>query len=273
MYVDTGIFIQRVTKLGGIAIVAGVLLLGTFITIMSSATTVDSGYVGVVKRFGAVDLNAPLKEGLNWVTPFIVSVHQVDTKMRAVQHRSMASSKDLQTVTTEVSVQFYLNGALAPKMYQQIGAIANVESSVISPGIQEAVKSITAKYTAEELITKRDSVKTQIKQQIIDFIKVTLGKKDIDGGVLVANVAITDFEFSREFNRAIELKVKAEQEALQAKNEKTRRVTQAEAAAREKELAADAEAYQIKFWVKKLDIDYFAYILFILFKTFSYSVL
>ena len=62
----------------------------------------------------------------------------------------------------------------------------------------------------------------------------------------IANVAITDFDFSEEFNKAIELKVKAEQEALQAKNEKLRRVTQAEAAAEERKLAAAAEAYEIE---------------------------
>ena len=170
--------------------------------------------------------------------------------MRAAKHRSMASSKDLQTVTTEVSVQFYLNGALAPKMYQQIGTLASVESSIISPAIQESVKSVTAKYAAEELITKRDAVKTQIKSKIIDFITVTLAEKEINGAVQVANVAITDFEFSREFNRAIELKVRAEQEALQAKNEKVKRVTQAEAANAERRLEADSAAYQIKSWLE-----------------------
>ena len=65
-------------------------------------------------------------------------------------------------------------------------------------------------------------------------------------GPAIANVAITDFDFSAEFNRAIEEKVRAEQEALKAINEKLRRVTQAEAAAAERTLAADAEAYQIE---------------------------
>jgi regulator of protease activity HflC (stomatin/prohibitin superfamily) len=41
----------------------------------------------------------------------------------------------------------------------------------------------------------------------------------------------------------IESKVQAEQQALQAKNEKLKRVTQAEAAAAERQLSADAEAY------------------------------
>ena len=66
------------------------------------------------------------------------------------------------------------------------------------------------------------------------------------GLLKIANVAITDFDFSAEFNRAIEEKVRAEQEALKAKNEKLRQVTQAEAKAEEQKLIADAAAYEIE---------------------------
>jgi regulator of protease activity HflC (stomatin/prohibitin superfamily) len=110
----------------------------------------------------------------------------------------------------------------------------------------ESVKAITALYTAEELVTSRAEVKNNIQGAIEEFINTTLEQKGVAGALSLANVAITDFDFSSEFNRAIEEKVKAEQEALKAKNEKLRRVTQAEAAAAERELAADAEAYQIE---------------------------
>ena len=112
--------------------------------------------------------------------------------------------------------------------------------------IQESVKAITAQYTAEQLVTKRAEVKLQIQEAIDNFITVTLKDKNVPTALKIANVAITDFEFSDEFNKAIELKVKAEQEALQAINEKTRRVTQAEAAYQEQKLAADAAAYNIE---------------------------
>ena len=134
---------------------------------------------------------------------------------------------------------------MAPKTFQKIGLIGQIESTVIEPAIEESVKSVTARYTAEELITKREMVKNQTQLEIQQFIDTTLNNKGIQNGIHVANVAITDFNFSAEFNRAIELKVKAEQEALQAKNEKIRRVTQAEAGAAEKQLAADASAYAI----------------------------
>jgi regulator of protease activity HflC (stomatin/prohibitin superfamily) len=110
----------------------------------------------------------------------------------------------------------------------------------------ESVKAITALYTAEQLITKRDEVKSKIQGQINSFLDETLSEKELNGLLIIANVAITDFDFSAEFNRAIEEKVRAEQDALKAKNEKLRRVTQAEAAAAERTLAADAAAYEIE---------------------------
>jgi regulator of protease activity HflC (stomatin/prohibitin superfamily) len=110
----------------------------------------------------------------------------------------------------------------------------------------ESVKAITALYTAEQLITKRDEVKSKIQDQINSFLDETLSEKELNGLLIIANVAITDFDFSAEFNRAIEEKVRAEQDALKAKNEKLRRVTQAEAAAAERTLAADAAAYEIE---------------------------
>ncbi|MBT5856501.1 prohibitin family protein [bacterium] len=210
----------------------------------SAFVVIDAGSVGIVKRLGAVN-PVPLEEGFHLKVPFIENIFKINIRLNNSQSSALSSSKDLQNVKTVVSVQYSINGAVAPITYQKIGGIRQIQATVIEPAISESVKSITAKYTAEELITKRENVKTQIHAAIQDFINTTLNKKGIENGVRIANVAITDFQFSEEFNRAIELKVKAEQEALQAKNEKIRRVTQAEAAAEEKKLSASASAYAI----------------------------
>jgi len=221
------------------------VLVPLFFLIPSMFVIVDAGNVGVVKKLGAVQ-PLPLEEGFHFKIPFIDTVIEVDVRLNSSRSEALSSSKDLQTVKTVVSVQYSINGAIAPQTYQKIGLRRQIQATVIEPAIAESVKSVTAKYTAEELITKRSDVKLQIQAAIQQFIDASLKKKDIKDGVLIANVAITDFNFSEEFNRAIELKVKAEQEALQAKNEKIRRVTQAEAAAAEKKLAAEASAYQIE---------------------------
>ena len=215
-----------------------------FLILQSAFVIVDAGHVGVIKRLGAVQ-SMPYQEGFHLKIPIIDEVIQLDIRLRKVFNESISASKDLQTVRTEVTVQYSLNGDVSPVSFQKIGIRQVIESTLIEPAIQESVKSVTALYTAEELITQREAVKLKIQEEVEQFIDTTLASKGAPGTLSIANVAITDFAFSKEFNRAIELKVKAEQEALQAKNEKTRRVTQAEAAAAEKKLAAEAEAYQI----------------------------
>ena len=167
-------------------------------------------------------------------------------RLRKAENQASAASRDLQVVTTEVAVQYSLNGPIVPLTYQKIGRREIVEVTLINPAIMESVKAVTARYTAEQLVTERAEVKIQIQSAIESFIAQTLEQKQVVGAISLANVAITDFDFSAEFNRAIEEKVRAEQEALKAGNEKLRRVTQAEAAAAERTLAADAEAYQIE---------------------------
>ena len=219
-----------------------VLLVAAFAILSSMAVIVQSGHVGVVRTLGAVQPVA-LPEGFHFKKPFIDQVEQMDIRLTASREQATAASKDLQTVTTQVTTQFSLNGELAPQIYQKIGTLPKVSLSLVQPAIQECVKGVTAKFTAEELVTKREFVKQQIQEALVNFLNNTLREKDLINSINIANLAITDFNFSEEFNRAIEAKVKAEQMALQAKNEKLMRVTQAEAAAEERKLAASAEAF------------------------------
>ena len=223
----------------------GIPLLILIIVAIQSFTVIDAGYVGVVKRLGAVQPSY-LSEGFHFKSPFIDSVEYFDIRLSKVETSAGASSKDLQVVETQIAVQYSMTPELMPLTLQKVGTRSVVERMLISPSIMESVKAITALYTAEQLITKRDEVKSKIQGQINSFLDETLSEKELNGLLIIANVAITDFDFSAEFNRAIEEKVRAEQDALKAKNEKLRRVTQAEAAAAERTLAADAAAYEIE---------------------------
>jgi regulator of protease activity HflC (stomatin/prohibitin superfamily) len=230
-----------VTKIG---VTIAVVLIFLYLA-ASSFVVVDAGYVGVVKRLGAVQPEF-LPEGFHFKAPFVDAVQKFDVRLSKAESDAGASSKDLQVVRTKIAVQYSMNAALMPMTLQRIGTRLVVEKTLIDPAIMESVKAITALYTAEQLITKRDEVKNRIQAQIDSFLNETLREKELIGSLTIANIAITDFDFSAEFNRAIEEKVRAEQEALKAKNEKLKRVTQAEAAAAEKTLAADAMAYEIE---------------------------
>ena len=226
-------------------ILIGVGALILIIVIAGSVVTIDAGHVGVVKRLGAVQ-DQYLTEGLHFKVPFIDSVVEIDVRLKRVQSEASAASKDLQVVVTTVTLQYSMSGALMPMVYQGIGDREIVVAAIVAPAIQESVKAITAEYTAEELVTKRAEAKIKIQQEIEQFVETTIQQKGVSGSLTIQNLAITDFEFTAEFNKAIEEKVKAEQDALKAENEKMQRITQAEAAAAERELAADAEAYKLE---------------------------
>ncbi|MFV0415437.1 MAG: prohibitin family protein [Chthoniobacterales bacterium] len=243
-------FLNKISANTNVAALAGIIpviliLIVVLISLGGIIVVVQAGHVGVIKRFGAV-VDTPLKPGLHFKRPFIDKVEQLDIRLRATNAQSTAASRDLQTVSTEVTVTYSLTGELAPQTYNRIGGPDNVAATTVEPAIQECVKAVTAKFTAEELVTKRELVKQQIQASVENFIDIILQEKDIRNALKIASIAITDFDFSDEFNRAIELKVQAEQQALQAKNEKNRRVTQAEAAAEERKLAAAAEAFAIE---------------------------
>jgi len=232
-------------KLENLNFLYPIIIIVVIVLATSAFVIVESGHVGVVRTLGAVQ-PVPLPEGFHLKKPFLDNVEQIDIRLTKAQSKSAAASKDLQTVQTQVTVQYSITGPTAPKTFQKIGTREIVAATIVEPAIQESVKAVTAKYTAEQLVTKRAEVKLQIQEAIEKFINITLLDKEVPTALQIANVAITDFEFSDEFNKAIELKVRAEQEALQALNEKTKRVTQAEASYQEQKLAADAAAYDIE---------------------------
>jgi len=226
-------------------VAAGLFALTLLFAIPASYTTIDSEEVGVKKRLGSISLEE-LQPGWNWKLPFFDSVTKLNVQLKGFTLRTDAASSDLQKVSTEVTVQHSLNASMAADAYKEIGDIEALDARIVGPAIQESLKAVIARYTAENLVKHRDEVKTAIGKAIEAFIADTLAEKNIGGALIVHNVAITDFDFSPEFNKSIESKVKAEQDALQKVNEQRKRTTEASAKYSEDTLASAASAYEIE---------------------------
>jgi len=179
-------------KLENINFLYPVIIILVIVLATSAFVIVESGHVGVVITLGAVQPK-PLPEGFHLKKPFVDKIEQTDIRLTKAVSKSVAASKDLQTVETQVSVQYSLTGAVAPRTYQRIGTRDVVAATVIEPAIQESVKAVTAQFTAEQLVTRRAEVKQQIQTAIESFIRVTLEDKDVSTALTIANVAITDF--------------------------------------------------------------------------------
>lgn len=174
---------------------------------LSPFGTIAAGERGVHLRFTAVT-GKVFGEGLYFRTPLIESVQMIDVKVQKYEMQSAAASKDLQTVHSVVALNFHIDPARVANIYQDVGL--QFKDRIIDPAMQEAVKASTAKFTAEELITKREMVRDDIKAQLAARLKAR--------NILVDEFNIVNFEFSKNFNDAIEAKVTAEQQALAAKN-------------------------------------------------------
>lgn len=227
------------TKFKWIALgVAGVIALIIVITVFPF-TIISAGQVGIVKNLGRIDRT--IEAGLHWVTPLTESVTKIDVTIQKEQTTVAAASKDLQTVSTAVALQYNVDGTKLTDLLSRVGE--NYRETIIDPAIQESVKAATANYTAEELITKRQLVKDEIKGSLTE----RLAKDDL----VVNDVSITDFDFSESFNSAIEAKVTAEQNALAQKNkleqvkyEADQRIAQATAEAQAIKIQAQAVTQQ-----------------------------
>ncbi|WP_449600862.1 prohibitin family protein [Paenibacillus sp. Marseille-Q9583] len=216
----------------GVAAVLIVLLIGA-----NSFVSVEYGHVGLYKTFGKLNDNT-LSPGIHFKVPFIQTVIQVNTQVTKAETDTSASSKDLQPVSTHVAVNYSVNKASAFNLMNNIGG--NFDNVIINPAIQEIVKEVTAKYPAEDLITRRDVVSSEISEHLT----ARLAKYDL----IVNDINIVNFKFSEAFNQSIEAKQVAQQQALKAEND-LRRI---EIEAKQKIAQAQAEAESLR--LKKQEV-------------------
>lgn len=187
-------------------IIAGILI-AIFTLISASVGVVGAGQRGVLLRFGAVT-GVIKDEGLYFQIPFVEQVVLMSTQIQKYSALASASSKDLQVVTTEVTLNYQLDPSKVGEIYRNMRQ--DYEHRVIQPFVQEAVKSTAANFDAEQLITQRPRVKADLQNLISKRLALL--------GINVVELSITDFRFTQVFQDSIEAKVKAVQQALEAEN-------------------------------------------------------
>jgi len=218
----------------GLIVALGVFVIG-IIAFASATESVDIGERVVVVGFGEV--KEVLPEGFHLVNP-LYDTYSFDVRNTKYETTAASQSSDLQKVGLPVVVNYELNPDSIADVYKTYGQ--NYIERIFAQNVQEAIKSVAAKYPATELITKRDEVrdlfKTRLQESLPPFVKIT-------------DVAIVNVDYSDAFDASVETKVKAEQDALTAKNrleqikyEADQRVAQAEGEA--KAIKAQAQAIQ-----------------------------
>ncbi len=218
--------ISKIPRPVTIAVVAAAAVL-----FLNPWAMVGAGERGVVLNFGAVK-NTVLGEGLHLRIPLMQRVIMMDVKVQKATTDTIAASSDLQDVTSTVALNFHLIPDRANVVYQKLGI--SFKERIIDPAILEVVKAVTARFTAEELITKRPQVSEEMRANLSNRLK--------DYDIAVDAFSIVSFSFSKVFTEAIESKQTAEQLALKAKRDLDRIKIEAE----QKITSARAEAESLR---------------------------
>ncbi len=213
---------------------------------MGGFATVEAGHRGVKTRFGDV-VTGIMEPGLHFKMPFADTIIEIEVREQKLEVSTGASSKDLQSVRAKIAVNFHPVPGEVDTLFKTVGL--KYRERILDPAVEEAVKAVTAQYTAEQLISQRTEVSAKMHESLTSRVK--------DNNINITKFNIIDFEFSQSFNHAIEQKQTAEQDALRAENELRRieievkqKVAQAKGLADARVLEAQAEADAITFKAK-----------------------
>ena len=216
---------------------------------------VEPWYNGFTVTLGKINQTV-YSDWLHLKTPIITKAVKYNIQTQKLEAVTEASSKDLQTVTASIVVNYKYKESEVVNLYKNVGKEEKVAEKIIQPAVQEVFKSVVAKYSAEQLITERSVVSKDIEDN--------LNKRLEPYWIQIQLFNIVNFDFSKSFNDAIEAKVTAEQNALAEKNklekvkyESEQKVVAAEAQAKAIEIQAKAiqnqwgkEYVQLK-WIEK----------------------
>jgi len=199
--------------------------------IINPFVIIGAGQRGVVLNWGAVS-DIILGEGIHWRIPIQQEVKHINVRTVKMEVPAAAYSKDIQTVDSKIALNYHILPDKANRVYQTLGS--DFENTIIVPAVQESLKAIVAKFTAQDLIEKRENVR--------DDVKALLSERLTDKGIIIDAFSIMNFDFSDSYEQAVEAKQAAAQRALEQENI-TKQVNEK---AKQRVLEAESEAKAIQ---------------------------
>ena len=200
-----------------IMVAVGMLLL---ILIPASFHTVEAGTVAVVKQMGVISqVESPGTYFDFWLTR---KYEVYDAKVQQVEILMDAYTSDAQSMEISMVVQFQIRQDCVEDIALNYGGLEALTNRIESVAV-ERTKATLSQYQAEKLIEERNKISPKVEEVISEAI----GEKYY---VTFNSAVLTDITFSDAFEQAVEAKMMAQQEKLQAQYENEKKKEQAEAA-------------------------------------------
>lgn len=230
-----------------------IAILVTLIATLGSCTVIRQGEVGVKRQLGKVDYR-PMEQGLRWYNPFVTTIFRVQVNTINMEVSVPLPSREGLTIASEVSILYRVDRNEAPRIFDEIGM--QYERSVIMPVFRSAVADVSSRFYAKDM---HSGERSSIEEQIRETMMRVLGPK----GFIIDNVLLKTIILPADLSRAIEEKLRAEQEAqrmeftkqreqleaerslIQAEGEQKAKIARAEGTKRVAEIEAEGEGNAI----------------------------
>lgn len=206
-----------------VGLVAAIFL----VVVLCPFKIVDTGSRGIKITLGKVS-PVSLSEGVHFKVPLFQDIVLMDVRTKKNSLDTSVYTKDIQQASINYTVNYNLDAGNVHTMYREVGI--DWESRILFPTVEGILKNVIGKWNASELVANRDKA----TNEILFLLQKSLEGKHVD----VTNFQISNIKYTSEFERAIEAKVTAEQEALKAKN----KTVQIQEEAKQKIISAEAEA-------------------------------
>lgn len=219
--------LARIITLAAVAVVVLILL-------FSCITTVPTGYTGILTTFGRVE-DRTMNAGVHLIAPW-QRIVKLDNRTQKVEINAQAFSSDIQQVDLKMSINFCIDQTTAQNLYRTVGK--QYYDTILYPRILENTKAIFAKYSAEELVSHRQSLSGEIQELLAtDASKY---------GIQVINFSVEDIDFTDAFTNAVEAKQVAAQNKLTAETQQAQKTMEQEQVAKRRIIDANAAAEEAK---------------------------
>ena len=211
-------------------LIVSAIIISLFIVLIAffnPIVIVGVGERGVKVTLGKVSPKS-YPEGIHLITPFISHIKNMNVKTQKNNIETSVYTKDIQQAQITYVLNYNLQPENAHKMYREVGM--SYFDTIVNPVVEGTIKDVIGKWNAQDLVANREKA----TQEILVKLQAHLAPKYIN----VTDFQMTSIAYSGVFEKAIESKVTAEQEALRAKN----KTVQIQEEARQKLISAEAEA-------------------------------
>ena len=215
-------------------VLALVIILAALVIFFRCTVQIDTGYTAIVTTFGKVE-DYTLEAGFHMKSPF-QEIILMDNREQKTPFSTQAFSSDIQQVDIVGSINYAINKATAMTLFKEVGT--DYFNKLVNPRMLENTKAVFSKYTAENLVSAREQLSIQIRDN--------LSKEMERYGISIISVSIENIDFTDAFTDAVEAKQVAAQRKLQAEIEQEQKTMETQQAAQRQKIEADAKAEVVK---------------------------